>query len=436
MKSIIFLNTEFTKIKTGKEFDPGSITPTTTSKKVIFDKVTISSDVTNLYQKQISDKFGETLIKLDKNLEESNKKYDLLNQLIILEKVDKKVFDGNLEITKKNIQSIKTDFSLIEGKKNSDLVAKLRLNEILKIQNFSFETIYQKNIKNNDTNKLSEDTPNILRYGLNSEALEDLAESYIEKGVLHPYETDLFEKAINYLSSTKSAENHGKNTDPNKPYPNNTVLVDIFDRSSGIINKGNNQTHTIVLWRKKDTEIIIIDPSSVKFSEHIKDNVQDIGIKIINNLTIGGINIQGGIIYSPKNQQIIKDVQTGYSNYEEKLAKPRDCVDIAVKIAFEINEQQFIGTNIAQVESNAFSQISNNQNLNKNLGHNLNTTFIRELQSTDKDTRINAFNYFQNQHNIETINNAVKNNNITYKDISFNTLKVLMEYLGDFNKQK
>lgn len=43
--------------------------------------------------------------------------------------------------------------------------------------------------------------PAVIRYGLNTEskALDSLVGSYIEKGMLHPYEETLFQKAFDYL---------------------------------------------------------------------------------------------------------------------------------------------------------------------------------------------------------------------------------------------
>ena len=80
---------------------------------------------------------------------------------------------------------------------------------------------------------------------------------------------------------------------------------------------------------------------------------------------------------------------TGYSEYNDNPL-PRDCVDIAVKIVFEINEQQKVQSiDLNMIEQNVFSQISNKKKLNVNVVT-IDNTFIRELQSSSVSERRKA----------------------------------------------
>ena len=101
--------------------------------------------------------------------------------------------------------------------------------------------------------------------------------------------------------------------------------------------------------------------------------------------------------------------ETGYSEYTDLIPQPRDCVDIAVKIAFEINEQQKEGTNIEQINENVFSQISNKKALNT-VTQIIDGTFIRELQSSNKNIRRDAKQALGTmQEVLQIINKETKN---------------------------
>ena len=224
-------------------------------------------------------------------------------------------------------------------------------------------------------------TPLIKRFGINPEAVPNTAGYGIVGDRLHYIEREAFKFAIQELSNKLSTQD--LSGELLQEYPNSVVVVDIFAREQGKIKiqQGLPETHTVVLWKKIEQEIVLIDPNHIKFSQHIDD------------LTIEGYNImhstpEGGIIYSTQRKV------TGYSNYYEPKPKPRDCIDIAVKIAFEINEQQKEGIDIEQIERNVFSQISNNKKLSKYLDK-IDETFIRELQSSSKNTRREAKQFLE-----------------------------------------
>ena len=396
----ITLNTTFTKTKLSSIDNlDGSITPTTTTNKAILDQVSISSQTNKIYQAQKSNKFYEVLGKLGQDLE---LKYKELSHLKTLSEM------GNKHIKSNMLDEVEKDIGIIEEKQ------KLMGNSTqdnCDIIDFGFETIYQEGIAENSDGELNEDTPAVLRYGLNKERLTALVGSYIEEGLLHPYERELFRLAIGYLSEAPSAEAYIQDITPGKPYANNAVLVDIFDRSTGFVNAGDNQTHTVVLWKKTDDVTMLIDPSNVKFSEDIAN---------IYSFTIA--NVLGGTIYSTNGKR------TEYVSYEEEIAKPRDCIDIAVKIAFEINEQQKEGTNIQQIEQNVYQQISNISNIKSNPIKILNTTFIRELQSTNSTARKDVNELLsQNKSKIEILARSYDfKNSDNSQSMSFSSLNALL----------
>lgn len=93
-----------------------------------------------------------------------------------------------------------------------------------------------------------------------------------------------------------------------------------------------------------------------------------------------------GVSIYPANNRV-----TGYSNYEDANPKPRDCIDIAVKIAFELNQQQRACNNFEQIRNNTKEQISN---VKKNALYlnRFGEVVIRELQSSDYQVRSEAKN--------------------------------------------
>ena len=211
----------------------------------------------------------------------------------------------------------------------------------------------------------------VLRYGLDTDSigLKSIVGAIIEKGVVHPYEGTLFIKTFNYFENTESAEVYVKNK---SGYPNNVVLIDIFDRSKGFINEGINQTHTIVLWKKKDNEIILIDPSNIEYSKHLCERFK-----------LTPLNPTKNIIYGSEGKE------TGYSEYFQKEPKPRDCIDIAVKIALELNEQQKLCDNLNEIDNNMLQQISNQNTIAPHMIL-VKDISVRTLQSTNQHTRVSA----------------------------------------------
>lgn len=365
--SLESLNQSFERIKSNpKGFDTGSITPRTTTDKVICDEVKISPEALKLYQQSISERANKTFLNLSTDREQELKKIVPLKELLSIDKSDK-LFEQKLQDVDKKVDLAEKQIAVL---KNSFGI------QIKHDSGFSFETVYQEGVRENEA-KISITTPAVIRYGLDTEGevLHSIVGSYIEKGVLHPYEQALFQRAFDYLKPLDSADYYIKSGDKSE-YPNNVVLVDIFDRSKGFINEGHNQTHTIALWKKKDAEFVLIDPSNVSFSSDIA--------KI---LKINSMSVPGNQVYFPGNSK------TGYSNYAEVLPKPRDCIDISVKIGFELNELQKQQVGIKEIENILLDNIANTKAANRLIrAIGLDQCYVREFQSSNQQIRTESRN--------------------------------------------
>lgn len=136
------------------------------------------------------------------------------------------------------------------------------------------------------------------------------------------------------------------------------------------------ETHTIALWKTGPEEITIIDPTDKTFSQFLREilEIKYQGIKFrIENTNIEGVE---GKIYKPKHHNFNKKQQ------ELVNSLARDCTDIAVKIAFELNERQ-TNLEVDTVDLVLFGTIEqiSNANLPKEIG------LFSALQSSDFNIR-------------------------------------------------
>jgi hypothetical protein len=131
------------------------------------------------------------------------------------------------------------------------------------------------------------------------------------------------------------------------------------------------------LWKKKDNELVLIDPSQKSYSEHL---LAPLKLKFgVNINTLAYKTLYGVAVYKPNDK-------TEYSDYLELKPKPRDCVDIAVKVAFELNEQQKLCNTLEEAENRTLEQISNEPKVAQHLTK-LGGIVIRELQSSNFQNR-------------------------------------------------
>ncbi len=170
------------------------------------------------------------------------------------------------------------------------------------------------------------------------------------KGVLHPIEIIAMSKALWSLNNLNTVEQFIYNGSQlqNKQ---NVVLVDFFARHQNqsdfkeIQNngKGNPEIHTIALWKCKMennvNKIAIIDPNNQGFSIFLSENYLSWTINgksfILRNINKFEPIQKLTHFYSGNN------LTTPWQDMGLNFNKlPRDCIDIAVKIAFEIFELQ------------------------------------------------------------------------------------------------
>lgn len=155
-----------------------------------------------------------------------------------------------------------------------------------------------------------------------------------------------------------------------------TVLVDVFERDADGTIKSSLTTHTIVLY-KQGNNYLVIDPSNAEFSTILIGASDDIRV-----------------CFNKKFQIYKPDGSTG-----SDLHQWRDCIDIAVKLAFNLNANSRLGLEenikINELEGVSYidyeslknnlsiKEITNQKALNKNLHDIIMDRSIRIKQSSD-----------------------------------------------------
>jgi len=161
-------------------------------------------------------------------------------------------------------------------------------------------------------------------------------------------EKELMQTAIDFLVNDKQK----------------TVLVDVFERAkekTGLIDI--TKTHTVVLYNT-GSKILVIDPNNPQFSSHLANFSGQIETTCTPN------NLYK--IYSRPDK-----TETGYA---KELW--RDCVDIAVKLAFGFNTDSQIYTSIDEImKSKVVNLITNNKDIDQ-ISIN-NKSIIRLKQASD-----------------------------------------------------
>ncbi len=215
----------------------------------------------------------------------------------------------------------------------------------------------------------------ITRYVICAEEIKSLAGTPISNTDLHDIEKEIFKKAFLHLNSVP------------------VVLVDVLARdeikisgkpSGKFIVKEDSktktpETHTVCLWKLPTNNVVLIDPSSSKYTECL--------ITVLKkdfSINVEMIAHRGDKFYSPGLWVI------GRKDYQA-----RDCIDIAVKIALTIIN------GLKQNPSLGKSDIIKNINMLSNqsavnIACKSNDTIIRELQSSNLTDREEVKQKFNN----------------------------------------
>jgi len=177
-------------------------------------------------------------------------------------------------------------------------------------------------------------------------------------------EMEVFKRAIDHLQYVPSSEaNLNAVSIPPRPNkPSNVVLVDIFEKREGV-QPAEPAFHTVSLWKKTDQTWLMIDPSSYTFSERLIQPLSKLISQFNLKIKIDAKKHIGNKFYeSLQKDQTRPQVQEG-----EKVNKDnRDCIDIALKIAFNINCSQQVAYDLATIESR-IDYLSNQKSINIDL---------------------------------------------------------------------
>jgi len=180
-----------------------------------------------------------------------------------------------------------------------------------------------------------------------------------------------------------------------------TVLVDIFDKNDeGAIRLDEEQKpkiHTVVLYKNlaDKSQVFVIDPSNSTFSKHLSVNSLRLFGPIVPDTKIK--TLPGELkIYSPPKEASIGPEPHQY----------RDCIDIAVKIAFGLNHEDIHDIQSITL-SKAISSITNQRDIMENLFFKPKDAVAKIRQASDAnirehthqlliaaDKQINAFKQF------------------------------------------
>lgn len=168
-------------------------------------------------------------------------------------------------------------------------------------------------------------SPTVKHFGLNTNNLSHIIGTKLDSQSLDLVEYATFYNSIQELQERISHQQFFNNGTPRTTsfYPENVVLVDIIARDKDGKAKqdsdGKLETHTIVLWHTSDKGFMIIDPNNNQFSDHLIP-----------------------ILQSSYPQFNFSHFGTELYKAEDSPEK-RDCIDIAAKIAFVINEEEKAG---------------------------------------------------------------------------------------------
>jgi len=207
---------------------------------------------------------------------------------------------------------------------------------------------------------------------------------------LHYTEQEVLRKALYSLGALlEKGEEIVEPSDQEEEPKKSVVIFDLIKRQNGsVLNRseeGLYEIHSAILWRY-ESQIILLDPNKCIFSAHLVD-----GIRKTFNIEVKTSNMAQQFYFTKNGQTQIQDnkivdVGTGYCYGEEILVKPRDCIDLAVKIGFEILELQNEGNSFAQI-TEGLRIVSNNKQIHGLLGPHLDASPIRELQSSQTKLR-------------------------------------------------
>lgn len=232
-----------------------------------------------------------------------------------------------------------------------------------------FYTFYQNKI--GETKKLSKEFPIAFRIGINTEKLQK-DNNIIQK---------IYDEFIYYMHNIESLNNYYENNNFSY-FPNNVIMIETL-----VCKENKIETHVVAVLKYNDNDFYVYDPTQSSFGKNMTKNFNEL-CKISNSSNIFKL-IEYNEFYKIPQYDKNKTYETGYSTYDENYPKYRDCIDIAVKISFYLNELQ--KQNICKElfsNSKIISELSNNKKLNDFIiNFKYDYICLREIQSSCPITR-------------------------------------------------
>ena len=195
--------------------------------------------------------------------------------------------------------------------------------------------------------------PEVKRFGINPESFRSLindSRGAFTAGMLHPAECVVLRQSMDFLKNKCPAD---RDLEENE-FKNNVVVFDFFARKDQVIKTQElagsivPEVHTAVLWKITDDQIILIDPNDAYFSQFIIEFFKKKEDYNVTDLLFPG-ETSMALLEAVK---IPNKFYTRGGITPGKDANSRDCIDIAVKIGFEIDEQQRLMTNYEEILNN------------------------------------------------------------------------------------
>lgn len=202
----------------------------------------------------------------------------------------------------------------------------------------------------------------VMRFGIIAQNCSIIAQN---PNILQPTEYVLFQLAKDYLAM-----------------PNNHVaLLDIVARENGAIKQDTTnskfpETHTILLWKKTDSTIFVIDPNQKTFSDFVVQTLQALGEDINNEPALSTTFYKNNYL-----------LENGEPKIGSGAGYMRDCIDIAIKVGFELNRLVGPGNSDEEILKRLYAKLSN-EAIGNNLSKALNS--VRDAHSTDQNKVANA----------------------------------------------
>lgn len=409
---IIKLEKMFERMSDEEDIYGGSITPRTIGEKSELDISDLQTEIFPEYEEEISTKIKDiddeisslkTQIESEPNLERKN---------LLIDKISLKTLE------KLKIERLLSDFK--------------EKKEQIKDKLFTIDYEEDAYLKISDHSK-----PKVTRYGIDArKCFEFVGKEF--NNILHYLEYISFKITERQITNKKSLADNLRSgaaagSAATHEYLQNVALFDVFVRDKGVIKgqDGKAETHTLALWRDNYTkQTHLIDPSNSQFTKYL-ENLLDLKI------------------YEPKNEEgkvvefyKIDKTLPEFSPYDDPSGNYRDCIDIAVKIAFEILEIQKELTHKQRVEEKLVEkimervrqQLSNqtelyNSKLYKQFTNFKMDTKLRVLQTSNFELRRSSHEDFHALEELIKLNfvDHSQITNITQAKEIWDSIKILVE---------